>query len=97
MLKIKDNVCSYSVYKHTFPNSKIYVGITFRNPKIRWGNGNNYSNNKYMTNAIRKYGWNNISHEILFTGLTKEKQQEVIYGTSYKRQCGFERTRKFWI
>lgn len=53
MLKIKEDVCSYSVYKHTFHNSKIYVGITFRNPKIRWGNGNNYSNNKYMTNAIR--------------------------------------------
>lgn len=77
MLKIKDNVYSYSVYKHTFPNSKIYIGITFRNPKVRWGNGNNYSNNKYMANAIKKYGWDNISHEILFTNLTQEQAEKI--------------------
>lgn len=77
MLKIKDNECSYSVYKHTFPNSKVYIGITFRNPLVRWGNGNNYSNNQYMTNAIKKYGWNNIKHEILFSNLTKEKAEKL--------------------
>ena len=80
MLKIKDNECSYSVYKHTFPNSKVYIGITFRNPLVRWGNGNNYSNNQYMTNAIKKYGWNNIKHEIIAEHLTKDEA------------CNFEKT-----
>lgn len=64
---------SYVVYKHTTPNNKVYIGITCRNPIIRWQNGVGYRNNKHFYNAIKKYGWNNIKHEILFTGLTQEE------------------------
>ena len=60
---------------HIFPNNKVYVGITCRKPKYRWDNGNGYKNNKYMTNAIQKYGWNNIEHKILFTDLMKEEAE----------------------
>ena len=28
---------NYYVYRHTSPSGKIYIGITFRNPKVRWG------------------------------------------------------------
>lgn len=28
---------NYSVYEHICPNGKRYIGITGRNPKIRWG------------------------------------------------------------
>lgn len=63
---------SYSVYKHTAPNGKIYIGITSQEPTKRWGNGCNYHNQKYFYHAIEKYGWSNIQHEVLFSALTKE-------------------------
>lgn len=31
----------YCIYKHTFPNNKIYIGITAQNPARRWANGGN--------------------------------------------------------
>lgn len=70
----------YTVYKHTTPSNKVYIGITSQDPEVRWRGG--YRNNKYFTNAINKYGWENIKHEILFTGLTKDeaeaKEKELI-------------------
>lgn len=64
---------NYKVYIHTIPNNKVYIGITKQEPKIRWSYGNNYRHNKYFYRAIKKYGWNNIKHEILFDNLTKEE------------------------
>lgn len=67
----------YSVYLHTFPNGKRYVGVTSWKPKLRWGsNGCNYKN-PYMRNAIKKYGWNNIKHEILAENLTVDQASEM--------------------
>ncbi len=64
-------------------NSKVYIGITGRTPKERWGyNGNGYARNMHFNNAIKKYGWNNFEHIILFENLTKkeaiEKEKELI-------------------
>ena len=64
---------SYTVYKHITPNGKIYIGITKRNPLKRWQNGRGYSTNKHFSRAIKKYGWNNIIHKILFSGLSEEE------------------------
>ena len=66
----------YTVYKHTFPNQKVYIGITCQSVHQRWRNGNAYIHNDYITSAIKKYGWDNIKHEILFTGLTKEEAEQ---------------------
>lgn len=55
----------YTVYKHTTPSGKVYVGITKQNPKKRWQNGNGYKKNEYFYRAILKYGWKNIEHEII--------------------------------
>lgn len=76
----------FIVYKHTSPTNKIYVGITSQNPIRRWSNGHGYKNNKYFTNAITKYGWNNFRHEILYTNLTKEEaeQKEIELIAKYK-------------
>ena len=65
----------YSVYKHTSPSGKIYIGVTSRRPKLRWHNGSGYADNEYFTRAINKYGWNNFSHEILMTNLSKEEAE----------------------
>ena len=66
----------YCVYCHTFPNGKRYIGIT-NNAENRWRNGNGYKHQKKIWNAIVKYGWDNIRHEILIDGITKEKAQEL--------------------
>lgn len=63
----------YTVYKHTSPDGKVYIGITGQKPKRRWQNGNGYKQNKHLYNAIRKYTWKNFKHDILETGLTKEQ------------------------
>lgn len=69
---------TYCVYKHTCPNGKVYIGQTGRNPEARWGkNGYCYKTTPYFKSAIDKYGWNNISHEILYDGLTQEKACEL--------------------
>lgn len=64
---------NYSVYKHTTPNGKVYIGITKLNPTDRWDYGCGYYSNPHFYNAIKKYGWNNIAHDILASGLTKEE------------------------
>ena len=66
----------YIVYIHIFPNEKTYIGITSQKPEYRWRNGKKYDNNKYMKNAIKKYGWENIKHIILYTDLTKEQAEQ---------------------
>ena len=65
--------CRYYVYKHTSPSNKIYIGITQQNPEKRWQCGAGYSGNIHFINAIKKYGWKNFTHEILFSGLTEEE------------------------
>ena len=68
---------NYKVYIHKFPNGKAYIGITRQEPKIRWGGGNGYVRNEYMYRAIKKYGWENIDHIILFDGLLEADACEI--------------------
>ena len=68
---------NYKVYIHKFPNGKAYIGITRQEPKIRWGGGNGYVRNEYMYRAIKKYGWENIDHIILFDGLSEADACEI--------------------
>lgn len=67
----------YTVYMHTTPSNKKYIGITRTETLVRWGyNGEGYKTQMFYR-AIKKYGWKNIKHEILFCKLTK-KQAEVL-------------------
>ena len=68
---------NYTVYMHTVvPTGKRYVGITRQNVKRRWGsNGCAYNKSQYFAKAILKYGWDNITHEILYTKLSKEEAE----------------------
>lgn len=63
---------AYTVYKHTSPSGKVYIGVTSLRPEERWGGGAGYVKNKHFNRAIKKYGWENIKHEILFDGLSKD-------------------------
>lgn len=86
---------NYKVYKHTFPNGKVYIGITRQKPEYRWGhNGNGYYQHPFLANAIKKYKWENIKHEIIFDNLSKEQaeQKEIELINIYKsnqKQFGY--------
>jgi group I intron endonuclease len=86
---------NFVVYKHTSPSGKCYIGITCQVPEYRWGNNgykyleilkNGKLKHPYFANAILKYGWNNIKHEILHKELSKEEacKLEQEYITRYK-------------
>lgn len=66
---------TYSVYKHTFPNGKVYIGITMTDPRKRWNGGSGYRKQPKIYNAIQYYGWRNIAHEVLCTGLSKAEAE----------------------
>lgn len=77
----------FVVYKHISPSNKIYIGITGQGTNRRWRNGLGYKNSKDRREtpfwrAIKKYGWDNFKHEILFENLTEkeacEKEIELI-------------------
>ena len=93
----------YCVYVHTAPDGKVYVGITMKKPEYRWNNGKGYKQNKHFYNAILKYGWDNFTHEIVASNLSKEvackMEQELIarydstdksrgYNKSVGGECG---------
>lgn len=65
-MKLKEKA-DYKVYKHTAPNGKIYIGITRLAPEKRWLNGRGYARNQHFYKAIKKYGWDNFTHEIVAT------------------------------
>lgn len=88
----------YCVYCHTNKiNNKMYIGITRQKPKDRWDSGHGYRNNKHFWSAIKKYGWDNFTHEVLFTNLSEEdaklKEIELISNLNTRnREFGYNIT-----
>jgi len=84
----------YSVYRHTCPNGKVYIGITRNSVKTRWNSGYGYRNNPHFFNAIKKYGWDNIQHEVLAENLTKKEACDyerllIFISNSTDREFGY--------
>lgn len=67
---------SCCVYKHTTPDGKVYIGRTTRRVEERWAGGSGYRSNTAFHAVIQAYGWHNIAHEVLATGLTPEEAAE---------------------
>lgn len=67
---------NYLVYKHTSPSGKSYIGIT-NNYERRCTEHqvNNWCPAFYA--AIKKYGWDNFTHEILFDNITEQEAIEL--------------------
>lgn len=83
----------YTLYMHTTPDEKRYVGVTSRQPEIRWGNGWGYYGQPFF-DAVKQFGWDNIKHEIIFENLTEEeaheKERELIaFYNSTDRKYGY--------
>lgn len=73
-----NNINNYTLYIHTFPNNKVYIGITCQDVLVRWRtNGSGYKNNSLMWRAIQKYGWDNIKHEIIYSNLSLEEANRL--------------------
>lgn len=68
----------YVVYIHkNILNGKVYVGQTC-NLSERWrNNGKNYFNSIKFYNAIKKYGWNNFTHEVVYSNLNKQAADKL--------------------
>lgn len=77
---IEDDKIS-TIYIHIVPkeisghdHDKYYVGKTYREVQTRFGNnGNGYKKSLYFSNAIKKYGWDNIKHYIIMDYLTPDQ------------------------
>ena len=74
-----NNMESYKIYKHTTPNGKVYIGQTRNDLSDRWKNGKGYTCHRhgFFWKAIEKYGWDNIQHELLEDGLSKEEADSL--------------------
>ena len=79
----------YSVYMHRNKiNGKIYIGITKQKPQYRWNNGNGYVKQLFYK-AIKKYGWINFEHIVLFKKLSRKEAElkEVELIKKYNSHC----------
>lgn len=77
----------WCVYMHTNKiNGKKYIGITSLKPVERWGTKGQKYKTSHFYNAIKKYGWDNFTHEILFTELEEQeaKDTEIRLISKYK-------------
>lgn len=92
---------TWIVYLHTIPKEitrfnydKYYVGITRRTVEQRWGkNGYGYKGQPFY-DAILKYGWNNIQHNILYENLKEEDAYQlekdlIIFYRSFIKDRGY--------
>ena len=68
---------NYIVYVHKNKlNGKMYFGITRQNIEDRWrknGKGYLYSCDTVFGRAVKKYGWDNFTHKILYRNFTEEE------------------------
>lgn len=64
----------FVLYEHVFPNGKRYIGIS-SNVTARWAHG--YKTQGKMANAIKHYGWDNVKHNIIVDGLSKEQAETL--------------------
>lgn len=67
----------YTVYKHTSPSGKVYIGITRNTPQRRWKGGHGYNSNPHFMQAIKRYGWASFRHEVIAEGLVQHEAETL--------------------
>lgn len=68
---------NYKIYKLTSPSGKSYIGQTGKKVEERWRKGNGYRTSGCLYKAIKKYGWDNFTREILEEGLTLKEANKL--------------------
>lgn len=71
-----------TVYIHTTPDGKRYVGATHQNPNKRFKNGLGYRY-QFFYQAVLKFGWENISHQLYEVDTEEELKYLERYLISY--------------
>ena len=65
---------TFTVYRHITQDGKSYIGCTSKKrPEKRWKNGLGYRRQIKIREAIEKWGWDNIEHQIISTNLTEKE------------------------
>ena len=67
---VEEKQSVFLVYKHTDPEGKVYIGYCCGDLKKRWASGNGYRSCGRFNEAIKKYGPENFTHEVIAEGLT---------------------------
>lgn len=67
----------YCLYRHTSPSGKAYIGITNDYTRRCDEHQRADGSSPKFHRAIRKYGWDNFTHEILATGMTESEASEL--------------------
>lgn len=94
---MSENNCAVYVHVNLI-NGKKYFGITTQNPpENRWKNGNGYIRNSHFINAVKKYGWNNFAHYVLYRDIpiviAKNIEEMLIREhMSYDPRFGYNKT-----
>ncbi|PPD55277.1 MAG: hypothetical protein CTY12_01330 [Methylotenera sp.] len=68
---MSDNI--YMIYKHTSPSGKSYIGQTMNYDERCYYHQRLAGKCIAFESAIRKYGWNNFTHSILYEDLSQEE------------------------
>ena len=71
-----------TVYIHTTPDGKKYVGATHINPEHRFNNGRGYKY-QFFYQAVLKFGWENITHQLYEVDTEEELKYLEKYLISY--------------
>ena len=74
----------YKVYMYTFPNGKVYIGMTKNSIQNRKHCG--YQHNDELKSAIRAYGWKQIRVSILAENLSESDacEKEILFIQEYE-------------
>ena len=71
-----------TVYIHTTPDGKKYVGATHLKPTDRFNNGRGYKY-QFFYQAVLQFGWENISHQLYEVDTEEELKYLEKYLISY--------------
>lgn len=83
------------IYKHTFPNGKIYIGLSKQRQDKRFKYGLGYEKCPVIYKAIQKYGWNSISSEIIednISTIEEANEREKYWIKYYNSYINFEKS-----
>lgn len=71
----------FVVYCHeNMINNKKYIGITCQTLEQRFRKGEGYKNSPHFYSAIKKYGWENFSHTVIYEDLSESEAKEKEIG-----------------
>lgn len=84
----------YSIYVHTTPDGRKYVGCTSQEPEKRFNHGRHYGHCRLFKEAIKEFGWCNITHEVIDTTDSKEEALKleahyILLYRSNEREFGY--------